>query len=454
VGASAKRWVGGAVSVLVLGTTFLAGAEGFSSRGADSASLSLIDVGTQSTPLFADATFLSKALGSPVTSPSQAARDIASADVSIEEDGGYKFTREDESVFLAADDAGSAKWLWYTNGASRRTPFGAETVVIAPDAAEQFLTVERRQGPRTWSWTLRTVGLVPQLADDGRIEFFTAAGLGSLALLAPRIVDAEGGDVSPDGLRWSLEQRWSAWRLSLSFDDSLLPLPYVIDPATVRSVSSAGNMGATTLVILKPVGVVQGDFLIASVTVRDNPTITAPLGWNLVRKDPLLATTITQAIFSKVAGASEPASYTWTFSSVQKASGGIIAYVGVDETVPIEGSSGASGSGMVMTAPGVVTTTNDATVVAFFGVARSTGITAPVGMTERYQAQSGGGAAGDKTTSKSADVVQATAGPTGSKTATAAQGADWVAQLVALRPKPPQRSTLTTLACPRGRSRR
>jgi hypothetical protein len=97
----------------------------------------------------------------------------------------------------------------------------------------------------------------------------------------------------------------------------------------------------------------------------------------------------------------------------------------------------------------VATTVNDALVVGFFGIARSTGITAPAGMTERYQAQSASGAAETKTTSESADVTQPIAGPTGSKTATAAQGADWVAQLVSLRPAAAApRSTSTTVDCP------
>ena len=218
-------------------------------------------------------------------------------------------------------------------------------------------------------------------------------------------------------------------------------------PPVFKAASEAGNAGATTLVISKPPGVVEGDFLLAGVTVRDNPTITAPGGWTLVRKDPVLATAITQAIYYKFAGSSEPPTYTWTFSSSQKASGGILAYTGVDDTMPIDTSNGATGTGMSMTAPGVVTTVPDAMLVGFFGIARATGISPPSGMAERYEEPSTGGMADTRTTSEAADVPQPIPGPTGNKTATAAQGADWVAQLVALRPEI-VRATSTTLDCP------
>ncbi len=377
----------------------------------------------------------------------------ALADVTI--GGGYTFARGNESVAIATQGAGLEPWQWYANGASRETPFGAETVILMPNATEQFLTVTRPQGPKTWRWTLRAPGLTPRLAVDGTVEFWRGNGPTSLVLLPVSVFDASGRAIGQADLRWSLGRNGSVSWLELSLDDSHLPLPYVIDPAaTFKAASSAGNSGATTLVINKPAGVVADDFLIAGVTVRDNPTITAPTGWTLVRKDPLIPNPldppeITQAIYYKVAGGSEPASYTWTFSTSQKASGGILAYSGVDNLNPINAHSGATGSGMAMTAPGVITTVNDATIVGFFGIARSTGITPPTGMIERYEMPGSGGAAETRTTSEAADVVQATAGLTGNKTATAAQGADWIAQLVALRPRlVASRSTSTTVDCP------
>jgi hypothetical protein len=86
-------------------------------------------------------------------------------------------------------------------------------------------------------------------------------------------------------------------------------------------------------------------------------------------------------------------------------------------------------------------------VVGFFGIARSTTLTPEASMTFRYTVDSGGmGGATAHTMSMAADFTQATPGSTGNKTATAGQAADWVAQLVALRPA--IRSTSTVVDCP------
>jgi hypothetical protein len=54
-----------------------------------------------------------------------------------------------------------------------------------------------------------------------------------------------------------------------------------------RASSAAGNLGATTLVIFAPTGIVTNDILIAAIDVRggSNTTITAPAGWTLIRRD-------------------------------------------------------------------------------------------------------------------------------------------------------------------------
>jgi hypothetical protein len=390
--------------------------------------------------------FLAKALG-PQDALSPLSR-MPTPHVAVTIDrAGYTVTHHGSPVSLAAEDADGGAWRRFANGVSRPTAFGAETVVVERGKAEEFLTVDRRQGPKTWRWTLRTSGLVPRLRDDGAVELRS----GSLLIAPVALFDVRGRDVTPAGLRWSLERRSSAWQIALRLDDSNLPVPYVIDPSIVfRAASSGGNAGATTITLSKPAGVVAGDFLIAQVSVRDNPIITAPAGWTFLRREnsPALLSQLAQAIYYKFVGATEPASYTWTFSSSQNASGGIIAYTGVDTTSPIDASSGMVGTGPTATAPSVVTTAPDEMVVAFFGMARSTGLSTPAGMTERYEVVSGGGGGATAlSTSMAADVVQTTPGPTGNKTSTdGATGAAWVGQLVALRPG--NRTTSTTLDCP------
>lgn len=108
--------------------------------------------------------------------------------------------------------------------------------------------------------------------------------------------------------------------------------------------STSANVGASgSLSCSKPTGVSSGDLLLAQVT-RNDDAINMPSGWVQISD---LKTTGSTHHFSnmwcyKVAGSSEPSSYSWS-----KTSGGggspmaiaIAAFSGVDTTGPIGGSS-------------------------------------------------------------------------------------------------------------------
>ena len=64
----------------------------------------------------------------------------------------------------------------------------------------------------------------------------------------------------------------------------------------------------------KPAGTSADDVLLAAITGQTLPTISAPVGWSLVRSDANGAE-LRQSIFVRAAGGSEPASYTFTFSA-------------------------------------------------------------------------------------------------------------------------------------------
>ena len=76
--------------------------------------------------------------------------------------------------------------------------------------------------------------------------------------------------------------------------------------------------------------------------------MTAPSGWTLVRSTTS-GSSLTQATYVHTAGASEPSSYQWRFSSSRLASGAVAAYVGVNTTTPVDVSSGGSSSGSART---------------------------------------------------------------------------------------------------------
>jgi Bacterial Ig domain len=198
------------------------------------------------------------------------------------------------------------------------------------------------------------------------------------------------------------------------------------------SASSAANAMAKTLTIPAPAAVTAGNVLLAAIDVRGGPAITAPAGWTFVRMDAN-GTVIRQAVYWKVATSAEPASYTWTFSASQAAAGGIAAFEGVDTANPIDAHGGqVNASSKSITAPSITTTVANAMVAGFFGTGPATTVTPPAGMTERWEAVSTAGTY--KATSEAATALQASAGATGTRIATAANAGANVGQLVALRP--------------------
>lgn len=211
-----------------------------------------------------------------------------------------------------------------------------------------------------------------------------------------------------------------------------------------RSAASANNGGgSTSLTIAGPGGLVANDVMIAAVSVRggSGTTITAPAGWASVNTIDN-GTTIRMAIYYKVATGAEPASYVWSFSSAQKASGGIQVFSNVDTAAPIDveaGQSATTEAGGSLSTPSITTTIANTRLVASFAVATGTTFTPPGGMTERYDTASTGGGARTRTASEGAETTQVAAGSTGTKTATsgAGSGVAGVAHLLALRPGGP-----------------
>jgi hypothetical protein len=201
-----------------------------------------------------------------------------------------------------------------------------------------------------------------------------------------------------------------------------------------RAATAAANPTATTLTLTKPTNTTAGDVLIATVDARGNPTFTAPSGWTLVRADNN-PTVQTKSTYVRVAGASEPSSWTWTLNSAQAASGAVLAYTGVNTTTPIDASAGHTSTDWdndVQTAPSVTTSTANAVVLSLFGTSNASSATAGSGLTERADAASTAGTY--FVDSEVADRVAATAGATPTTTATSNVNGNSLAQTVALRP--------------------
>ena len=135
------------------------------------------------------------------------------------------------ALTLAADGT-HEPWSRFANGVARSARFGNETITVQRRRTEEFLTVSKHQGTRTWTWNLRTLGLRPRRDAAGGFVFATQRARSALRLAPVRILDERGRVVTPDGAHWRLRRAHDrSWRLELRLDDAKLPLPYVIDPA-------------------------------------------------------------------------------------------------------------------------------------------------------------------------------------------------------------------------------
>jgi hypothetical protein len=142
------------------------------------------------------------------------------------------------------------------------------------------------------------------------------------------------------------------------------------------------------------------------------------------------------AVYYKVAGAGEPASYTWTFSTSTGSAGGIQTFSGVDTAAPINVENGQNTpSGLTHTTLSVTTTVANAMLVTSHAFGSAASWTPPAGMTEAVDQASIAVPNPQGISLEANYALQAAAGATGTKTATASANADvGNAHILALRP--------------------
>lgn len=145
-------------------------------------------------------------------------------DVRVSLGGGYSVVTPRGRVRVTSVGISGA-WRTSRDHLVRSTRFGREEVVVGPLQVEDSLIVVRRQRLREWRWRL-AASPRPRLRSDGAVR------VGRLTILPVGISDRSGADITPAGLRWHLRHTRTRWTLTLRLNDSRLPLPYVIDPAT------------------------------------------------------------------------------------------------------------------------------------------------------------------------------------------------------------------------------
>jgi hypothetical protein len=224
----------------------------------------------------------------------------------------------------------------------------------------------------------------------------------------------------------------------------IVPDPECTDASPIVNTGSGGNIafvgassstaeGATSLTIAKPVGVAAGHVMVAAFAIQGKPGVNTPAGWTLIR-ETLGKNSYEQATYYKVAGSSEPASYTFTpKSGSYKMRGGIVAYSGVDTTTPVDKEGAKSGTSGNAVSPSFGTGFDkDVLINAVLFTSTNAGATItpdPSLPNERYDVNP------SNFSHDFADGVQQQAGSTGTKTAVpSGSNAGWISSLIALKP--------------------
>jgi MSHA biogenesis protein MshQ len=229
-------------------------------------------------------------------------------------------------------------------------------------------------------------------------------------------------------------------RIVLVLALSLISAPTVsaISFVAASTTPSLSSSGVSSLTIDKPAAVATGDLMLAQLSIRggSDPSFSVvPSGWTLVIRTRG-GSNVTQAIYRKIATASESASFQWSFSPSDRAAIALVVYRGVDATTPVEASAGQAdaSSSSSITAPTVTTLGASREVVRFYASANGGAtITVPGGVTQRYATRStGAGPNGVAIIAGSAG--QPAAGSSGAAVATSSSAIDNVGTTLALKP--------------------
>lgn len=162
-------------------------------------------------------------------------------------------------------------------------------------------------------------------------------------------------------------------------------------PIAHRAAASAVTSAATahTLTIAKPTGTVETDGMFASIEFRGGSgiTITPPSGWTEIIRTTR-GTTLRHVAWVKVAGASEPADYTWTWTGDGNAAGGIETLSGIDTVTPNGTAQATNAAATTNHTTTSVTVGTDGWVISTYGVAAAAAFTPDGATTEQFDVAS------------------------------------------------------------------
>src|SRR3954453_13850050 len=147
--------------------------------------------------------------------------------------------------------------------------------------------------------------------------------------------------------------------LCLLFADRADAAIYFRNAVTNQTVSG----GATSLSLNVPSGTASGDVMVAVVNSASTTSPATPSGWTKDIGSSASYGSGSLTVFTRVAGGTEPASYSFTLGGTFEASGEVGTYVGVDNTTPLQDSGIATGNSKTAIAPSVTTTSSNVPVI-------------------------------------------------------------------------------------------
>lgn len=174
-----------------------------------------------------------------------------------------------------------------------------------------------------------------------------------------------------------------------------------------------------------------GNVLLAFIGRRQSATLSIPAGWTKVG-DILSNDTVTFSVAYLVAGAAEPASYTWTSTASYKWVGAVLELEGVNVSSIVDAFAINAGTNTSAVSPGITTTINGALVISSFSYENLNASSAidPALMQNWRRESSAGAAIGIV----GGSITQSALGPAGPYTSVIGSAVDWAACDIALTP--------------------
>ena len=189
--------------------------------------------------------------------------------------------------------------------------------------------------------------------------------------------------------------------------------------ALVNTANVVNTTAGTSIVVNKPTSTASGHVMAAAIYATGAQTITPPSGWTLQASETGSASNRVW-LYTKVAGGSEPSSYTWTLGTSGKNAGWIGTYSSVDTTTPLDAATNGTFSSNAATQATSLTIANANAVMLIaalgrhaFGAAQS--MTSSDGTDTADMAQNTSTGSGSDL---SCYVFRSTAQSTGAKTRT------------------------------------